>query len=80
MDELDDPGSTRRKNLWYLYNGRGIVHKSGEVLGRGRGFRTGDVIGCHVDVARGVMYFRRDRRRIRKSPDPDFLPVLVEWS
>ena len=67
MGELDDPESTRRRNLWYLYNGGGAVHKSGEVLGHGRAFRTGDVIGCHVDVTRGVMYFRRDRRRIRKS-------------
>lgn len=41
--------------------------KSGRVVGRGKAFRTGDVVGCHVDLSRGLMYFKKNGERIGAS-------------
>ncbi|KAK0643915.1 hypothetical protein B0T16DRAFT_416851, partial [Cercophora newfieldiana] len=61
-----DPSDTRIpwKNLGYLYFGSGRVEKSGEMVGQAEPFGKGDVIGCHVDLARGMMYFRKNGERI----------------
>lgn len=67
MYEIGGPTSAHHPNLSYFYFGSGNVIKSGQIVGLGRGFRTGDVVGCHVDVSRGVMYFRKNGERIGES-------------
>lgn len=67
VDEIGGSTSAQRRNLSYFYFGSGDVTKSGQSVGRGRGFRTGDVVGCHVDLSRGVMYFRKNGERIGQS-------------
>ncbi|KAK0743485.1 hypothetical protein B0T18DRAFT_415322 [Schizothecium vesticola] len=78
VDEICDPTSVQRRNLSYFYVGAGDVTKSGQIVGRGRGFRTGDFIGCHVDLSRGVMYFRKNGERIGEPlSHPPAFPT--EW-
>jgi hypothetical protein len=67
VHEICDLTSVQRQNLSYFYVGDGDVTKSGQIVGRGRGFRTGDVVGCHVDLSRKVMYFRKNGERIGES-------------
>jgi hypothetical protein len=65
MTELD-PSEPRIpwRNLGYMYFGSGRVEKSGRTIGRAEPFGEGDVIGCHLDLAKGIMYFRKNGRKI----------------
>ncbi|KAK0620455.1 ankyrin repeat-containing domain protein [Immersiella caudata] len=65
MTELD-PSEPRPawRNLGYMYFGSGRVEKSGKTIGRAEPFGKGDIIGCHVDLARGIMYFRKNGHKI----------------
>lgn len=70
-----DPSETRIpwKNLGYMYFGSGRVEKSGELVGQAEPFGTGDVIGCHIDLASGIMYFRKNDRKIGEFPSRSLL-------
>jgi hypothetical protein len=46
------------------------------MIGYGETFGTGDVVGCHMDLARGVMYFRKNGRRIGES-EPESLSIPI---
>ncbi|KAK1752232.1 ankyrin repeat-containing domain protein [Echria macrotheca] len=57
-------GPKPRQNLRYVYYGSGLVEKSGRPYAEGDRFSAGDVIGCHIDFARGMAYFRKNGGRI----------------
>ena len=66
--DIDEPTTTGPwRSYGYLYFGSGRVDRAGEMIGYGEAFGTGDVVGCHVDLARGMMYFRKNGRRIGES-------------
>jgi len=56
-----------------MYFASGRVEKSGVTVGHAQRFGTGDVIGCHVDTAKGIMYFRKNGRRIGESPERGYV-------
>ena len=73
---IDDPTTTGPwRSYGYLYFGSGRVDRAGEMIGYGETFGTGDVVGCHVDLARGMMYFRKNGRRIGESKSPESLSI-----
>ncbi|KAK5658370.1 hypothetical protein OQA88_2346 [Cercophora sp. LCS_1] len=71
IQDAPSPAERADKSARCLYFGTGRVQRTPALDGVGpgaagdaRGFAAGDVIGCHVDAARGVAYWRRNGGRI----------------